>query len=523
MECDFGFDYFDMDHDPLSSPPASSQLTGSQWVARARRGPEPPQGDFVKWQSSQTTCAALGALMVEAAQPSRIAPRVPDWDSSTSAFLSSASKPPSSSSTSTATRTRPRPAPRTRAADSSEAISASNSATSQAIRDPAHFLNIVKVVSHQIDENARKKKRRLEKVKEKGKGKGFELPKMVVGHSKPVSTSVGSEKVVKKVDHGVGLKTAGIEPKGKGVSRGMMRTISLDVVDVSDNDGDDLYMDVDTSMRVEPGASTSTHTGVNNPESFSVEQTSHRSSSFKTHSKIPVLPPEARVTQHSTSSVSMPPPPVPIKSKSVANHSPSSFDGDVSMTIEESPPIPRSLRPSPLPSTPQPPPITTTNLSNHLTNTTKPPQQLPTPSQPLTYSQTSFATNSRPPPLGMRRVHSNPYAGLTPSQQLPTKQRGFKPPLARAAPAPAPPRFTLMQVQVQDKPGRSKSTLPTPDTTPSPAGMRGGKTLPNFDVNLPPRVSAGDRPPSPAPADADSSYGDMSWDMEMEEAVRQYD
>ncbi|KZT21892.1 hypothetical protein NEOLEDRAFT_1244217 [Neolentinus lepideus HHB14362 ss-1] len=117
-------------------------------------------------------------------------------------------------------------------------------------------------------------------------------------------------------------------------------------------------------------------------------------------------------------------------------------------------------------------------------------------------------SSSRPPVLGMRRVHnatSSPYA-LSPSQELPMKRKGFKSPLLN--PSQVVPQLPQTQSKANHR-GMARSpenSLPTPDQTPSPNDCDGVSGSP--------------------PPDADSSFGDFdtSWDMDqLHESLKQYD
>lgn len=134
-------------------------------------------------------------------------------------------------------------------------------------------------------------------------------------------------------------------------------------------------------------------------------------------------------------------------------------------------------------------------------------------------SPSSQPTSRLLPALGMRRV--NTYSGsssptvLQPSQNLPTKQRGFKVPAIRPsagsqAPAhSASPSQTSNTMKIEPRTG---SAMQHPNPTPSPRKTR-------------PQSAARERSRSPSPPlEADSSYGDISLDMDaVEETMKQYD
>ncbi|KAI0946858.1 hypothetical protein AcW1_010195 [Taiwanofungus camphoratus] len=136
---------------------------------------------------------------------------------------------------------------------------------------------------------------------------------------------------------------------------------------------------------------------------------------------------------------------------------------------------------------------------------------------------------SRPPPLGMRRANYSPvHSAFTPSQTLPTKQKGFKSPLLRPrqpqpqAPPPATPaRHPPIATSVPSTgrtPTRNDPALLTQDFPPrAPAAPTKAKASE--------KVPADGRSSSPAP-EADSSYGDLPFVFDLdalEEEMRKYD
>lgn len=118
----------------------------------------------------------------------------------------------------------------------------------------------------------------------------------------------------------------------------------------------------------------------------------------------------------------------------------------------------------------------------------------------------------------MRRAHAQTTSAFTPSQTLPTKQKGFKPPLARAAP-PAQPR--LPPVPRTAPRAAPAAALPTPELTPTSAGAPQRTKYGDGGSGA---QAAGSRSSSPAPAEADSSYGELPFDIDaLEEEMRKYD
>ena len=112
----------------------------------------------------------------------------------------------------------------------------------------------------------------------------------------------------------------------------------------------------------------------------------------------------------------------------------------------------------------------------------------PKPSSARTAPPPPPTQNRKPPALGMRRTNTHPGVSTTfrPSQELPTKQRGFKPPLARA-------------------PEQPSASFPVARRSPSPPPSRGASSAPVVE-------------------DPDSSYGDISLDADqLEEIMSQFD
>lgn len=118
----------------------------------------------------------------------------------------------------------------------------------------------------------------------------------------------------------------------------------------------------------------------------------------------------------------------------------------------------------------------------------------------------------------MRRTLSA-YSALTPSQTLPGKQRGFKVPLAKPQAAPTPTRLPAVSQPVpsyRETDPKVAQVLLTPEPSPSIAakgtGIKDG------------RVTETQHSSSSPASDPDSSYGDISFDMDaLEETMKKYD
>ncbi|KAI0084658.1 hypothetical protein BDY19DRAFT_997566 [Irpex rosettiformis] len=188
------------------------------------------------------------------------------------------------------------------------------------------------------------------------------------------------------------------------------------------------------------------------------------------------------------------------------------------------PPPPKPVKPQIRPQQPKPKPApapvsalhapscTPTNTHNLSSSQLNKSQKLPSSSQ-----------SHRPPALGMRRA--NPYSSAsTPfssSQNLPSKQRGFKTPFAR------PP--TVSQASSVSTSISSSTTATT--ITAKYSGNAGRGSFADLPPSPPTRapdrvVRQRSESPSPPLLDADSSYGEISFDIDMdivEETMKQYD
>ncbi|KAH8096867.1 hypothetical protein BXZ70DRAFT_320165 [Cristinia sonorae] len=223
--------------------------------------------------------------------------------------------------------------------------------------------------------------------------------------------------------------------------------------------------------------------------------------------------PERQETRRAHS-ISMPPPPIPIplppeQRPPQRTGSRAGSTNDVSQPVAG--PSSRRLdqpsyRPNtsnagpthPLPVSKPPPPPATTKTPVLL------PQQH---AAPLLRASQPAMPRPTPPPLGMRRAHTTgSTSGLVP-KTLPTKQAAFKTPFARVPAGNAPP--VTRQTSAPTAPNAVFST------TSRPAAVT------RHHSHAPPPCS---RTPSPGPADADSSFGDMPFDLaDIDEAMSKYD
>ncbi|KAF7984171.1 hypothetical protein HWV62_16848 [Athelia sp. TMB] len=190
---------------------------------------------------------------------------------------------------------------------------------------------------------------------------------------------------------------------------------------------------------------------------------------------------------------SMPPPPVPVPKAP----SPS----DANLSARPAPALPPQQLGSLRKVTPPPPII-------HVSVPTTKPESPPSPprTQPVPLS-----SSQRPRALGMRRAF-NTYHTIS-SQNLPEKQRGFKVPLAK----PSYPPISAPSSKLANPRREAPAPFPSP---PSPLdNVRGGCEAD------PASKETGTDEGSFSPAeDPDSSYGDMSFDMDaLEETMQMYD
>ncbi|KAF9809338.1 hypothetical protein IEO21_07440 [Rhodonia placenta] len=158
-------------------------------------------------------------------------------------------------------------------------------------------------------------------------------------------------------------------------------------------------------------------------------------------------------------------------------------------------------RPSPLA-----PIVTTTSLSGASSTTKCIPDTKHTSETTNASASTSPTTSAAPRSrvLGMRPISYSVASStqLTPSQELPTKRKPFKPPFARPPPA-------------------AMDTLITPAVTPSLPLLQN----PAAPSRPPQKIPTRRRSPSP-PAEADSSFGDLEMPFtyeEIEKAMSAYD
>lgn len=458
--------------------------------------------DLVKWQGSQSNSAALNALMQEAARPARrckfhrILLKLMLWHSISLTFatqaprnhrtqqlwttpipgpsLSASSTSPSSSSSS-APRSKPR-VPRSRARHPTMQHTSTSFLTSTPASalcsDPMQFLQTLKGVSEKVrvDEGMRVKKHLISReVKATG--------------SIYTPTRSGKEK------ENLRRSTTGVRGRPKSPIA-VSASRSLPIIGSRDADMDmevdesSMQMDIDVDLNLIAGPSTTRLT---------------RSAT----ASVPLAPAKRDMASFKSKSHMLPPPvPIPkVQSSPRQDPRPTS--------------VPVSTPPQPAPqhkftnSQLTPPAIAVPTKSESLPPS--PPRSQPVP----TARPPSLSQLSRPPALGMRRAFTT-YTSISPSQTLPEKQRGFKVPLAKPSCPPVSVAAKYRQVS-----SKQEQVLHTPLSSPpipldavrNDSDGEGPMTGPGTDG----------RCSSPA-QDPDSSYGDMSFDMDaLEETMKKYD
>lgn len=200
--------------------------------------------------------------------------------------------------------------------------------------------------------------------------------------------------------------------------------------------------------------------------------------------------------------MAMPPPPVPLAKLHHLKSNPTPLPQGTVTPISKSKHITPPTPISPCPPKQQPPPAAPPKLSQH------------TPI-PLSQSQ-------RPPALGMRR--HRPTVNSSQTVVLPERRKGFKVPLAKP---------TKSELEIEEI--KQEKVLPTPESSQHSAMPVVKKELQDSQPTTIPIVKTDikeEQPtssPLPTPTDepdADSSFGDLSFDMDadaLEETMRKYD
>ncbi|OCH92418.1 hypothetical protein OBBRIDRAFT_824716 [Obba rivulosa] len=465
----------DMDIDYLTGSPQTS----SQWVARARMADEPAETDIIRWQPSQSSSAAFNALLQEASRPMKR-----HTQSSSSLFadpthLSTFAQASSSTETLVSATTRTaRPRSRLLRRTSSATTATAGPSTSAPLN--TELVELIKSAAQLVDEHASVNKRYFESQAQRAR----------VASSSSKSTS---------------------DPQSTRGRSSALRSDARVRQSNSSNSRSSAPRSVD-STRARPSATMGPERTIMPVYDQSVEMIDAESLSYC-----------RRDAQGSRTTSSRPRSTLNISSSSIASR-----ETTKSQTLMPPPPI------APRPSTSRP---STTSLRT--VDTSRVPTQSSTgrraPPSPITPPMESTppppsfgapssthaprpSQSSRPPALGMRRTHNLPTSTFAPSQALPTRQRGFKPPLAR------PPARTSKPSSTSRVAAAATATLPTPDLTPTSnfSGLR--TTAPQRTKYGETGNKAGSRSSSPAAPEADSSYGELPFDINaLEEEMRKYD
>ncbi|KAH9942705.1 hypothetical protein B0H21DRAFT_519087 [Amylocystis lapponica] len=426
-------------------------------------------GDRVIWKPSQTKSAALRALQADAARSAQQVPRVTSTvtDYASIDISTNLAKPSASHTVPAVSHHRHRKSSRGRQSFPSASGSATPTASDSSLRlDISDLVPLIAKASAQIDQNALQKKRHLElTLKKQRAAKGESSVAFVT--SAPRTRQVASVRSRSKSNPSAAL------PRPRS-------SASMKRADSPDSPPDQSMHDAD--MDILSYVSSNVHEFVSAGPSRPSPAPSHAD---RRHSV-------------SVGTSLMPPPPMPEVS---ANQS---SERHVQRAREVTPSAIAHSKPARAPITPPAdlPPARAKPVPAILPRPVPKPSPAHTP-EPVTQKP----TQPKPVPraLGMRRA---PYSGsssqFSPSQTLPTKQRGFKPPLLRPR-SEYPPSPALL----------------TPSSTPSPVPRADREKAASHPVR-----NREERKPSPPPADADSSFGDISLEIDadaLEDVLRQYD
>ncbi|EGO19815.1 hypothetical protein SERLADRAFT_453142 [Serpula lacrymans var. lacrymans S7.9] len=470
-----------MDLDYSMDDGTTLPLTGSQWVARASASTVSIDADIVRWQSSEPQNPALQALMKAAETSVYLPPR-----SSTSSSLRIESEVSElgkydatsdlRSSTSGSSSSRPRSSMARRRPSNSSRLSSPATPLSPSIQGhTAHFLDLIKTVSGRIDENERLKRQRSARQQQP--------------LQKPGLTDITSRRNVRS-NHSMSCVQTAPENKGKIPATGRWSLPNLDTPTCEMRNKNELAMDVDAPVAIDIHVDSEQIPKDSEPSSLAAPV---HSKAAKDHS---ALRPETRSRLSSPAS------------------------GGRGQTVAPSlPPQKRQAPSQPYPSQRSPP----ASPRLHPTLSQEAPRNTQMPSSQM--SQRSF----RPPVLGMRRaVNSTPVSAFSASQNIPYRQKGFKPPLAKkpsvanithntvTTSSSSTPENTRTHKRKTCEFDDSLASLPTPDLTPV---QRSATVTTQSDSVAEPH----DRSPSPF-TEADSSFGDISFDMDaLEETMQKYD
>ncbi|TFY68092.1 hypothetical protein EVG20_g3691 [Dentipellis fragilis] len=496
MDLDYVMD--SSDNEETNAIPASSQLTGSQWIARAHEAQLASDTASVQWQNSQTPIPALNALISQASKPVSRRPR--------KSLADHHDLPPVPLFSDTASTSRP--------ASASTSRKASTSAVDSNAREKMRHKE------KQGDKDQRKSRRSLDSAsirprrhEVRADGRVSKARGMVKGTDFESQSRESKDRQVELMDQ-TNFELESHISRYQDMSGPSFDRSALSVATMSSGDASSMDVDspnlprIDTSgdwsiSRAQPSAvstsdgslSASTSTTPTAASSRSQSAVTHGSSSSLVHSgrsstlMRTTSAPQTRSTPSESSKPDQSASSAPSSQMSrTAPHLHPQISRISSQNSNLPPPPKRSVPRAPSPpapaSTPSPP------------SPVMPVQPIPLPLP---------RASQRPPPLGMRRVIGTTNSGFTPSQTLPTRQRPFKPPLARPRVNPAPAsKGTDAAPPAKATPGR----LPTPRSSPPAPAMSKQRRVPS----------------PPPPAEADSSYGELSFDIDLLDAeMQKYD
>ncbi len=358
--------------------------------------------------------------------------------------------------------------------------------------------NLIKSVVTSIDDQAQLKQHHAEK-----KRKQALAERAASSSSRPITRTSSARQIVsaKKQPLSRRMSEDMLNSSGKSASRSRLSA-------VKDKDKDSLAdRDMEWVPSLSPPRFLQKQDSGETEDPYSFSTVEDRRRVELPHDTLPATPTEEYLPKKTrkllTTQDLMPPPPKPkpkpVKSQTQIHHIHSSKDSKPTVVSHgQYAPAPCTPPPPPLP-----PPQHTVSASQYKASQN---QKLPSSSQ---------SQSHRPPALGMRRTatSSSSSTSLSSSQTLPSKQRGFKPPFARPQTSVSPTTTTGSSTS-KDRHGLAMESTPRTYTRASD----------------PPCASVRTRSPSPVPdalgMDPDSSYGEISFDIDMdvvEETMRQYD
>ncbi|KAI0321994.1 hypothetical protein OF83DRAFT_1168015 [Amylostereum chailletii] len=460
---------------------SASQLSMSPWHKSAYQT-QRIATDVVElqWKNSQTKCAPLDALMAEAKKPRKRPPSETDFR-----FLTEST--PASSSTSTtpitshASGSRPRPRP----SKEGNFERTPSGSLSSLFGEPSVFIGTLKTVTHRVDENTRTRQEQMARMRHKEK--------------KDLAQSGGIQRRRRRVNGDTGstgdisIRVGRIETEAT-VSRQRSLPELARPPEVTDSD---ISMGIEVNTTPFGGldslVSVQRHASPDTGKLFVTADNSTSKVTRQKQSQTPPASPSYPRRQYQPRSIftanpspissrdTTPVPPCRPSAAACRDRLPkaSSLDPD-HLTKPSTTPVPSAMR-----------------NSAHSSRTSASPS-IPAYIPSTQASQHPPRSSQRPPILGMQRRshHTKPITAGPSLSQGNHKIPAFKPPQMRA------------RTTTAVKPGPARQ-VPTPEPSP----------VQQTDTHAAKASS-----PLPPPVDADSSYGDISFDMdELEMALQKYD